>query len=222
MTSNLINQRAVGTFPTRQATEQALLELRDAGFPMGKVSVITRDGQREREIAGVDVQNSVGNEAAEGAGAGAVTGTVLGSIGGLLVGLGTLVIPGAGPFLAAGTVATTLAGAGIGAAGGALVGALTGLGIPEREAEDYSQRLSQGEYLVIVDGSDDEIRRAEAVLRRRHIQAFGIYNAAEHQSTGHQGREIAPGVTDAEGRYSDRSTLDRDIVEVIDHRQETR
>ncbi|BDI16740.1 hypothetical protein ANSO36C_25420 [Nostoc cf. commune SO-36] len=54
---------------------------------------------------------------------------------GLLVGLGTLAIPGVGPVLAGGAVATalatTLAGGAIGAAAGGIVGALVGLGIPE-------------------------------------------------------------------------------------------
>ncbi len=209
-----LDKRAVGTFPTRQATEQALMELQRVSFPMDKVSVITRDGDRERDIAGVNVKDSMGNEAAEGAGAGAVSGTALGGIGGLLVGLGTLAVPGVGPFLAAGTVATTLAGAGIGAAGGALVGALTGLGIPEREAEDYSQRLSQGEYLVIVDGSEEDIHRAESILRRSDIHAFGIYDA---QNGSGSGRSHDSGMS-ARGNNAEAYSSDRNTVEIIDHR----
>lgn len=132
-------KRAVGVFRSRRDIENALNALRDAGFSMDKISVLAKDADRNEGIAGVDVQDSNrmknrgGNESQEGAGIVAVTGTALGGIGGLLVGLEVLVIPGVGPFLAAGTVATTLAGAGIGAAAGAIVGALTGLGIPEED-----------------------------------------------------------------------------------------
>ncbi len=142
--------------------------------------MIARDAGRRDEIAGANVSNTVGSKADEGAGTGAVTGTVLGGLGGLLVGAGALAIPGIGPVIAAGTIGTTLAttalGAGLGAASGSLVGALSGLGIAEERAQAYSDRVSRGDYLVIVDGTDDEIRLAESILSNRGIQDWGIYN----------------------------------------------
>jgi hypothetical protein len=74
-------------------------------------------------------------------------------------------------------LATALSGGAIGAAAGGLLGALVGLGIPEERARVYNSRLSQGDYLVIVDGTDDEIRRAGAILSNRGIQEWGIYDA---------------------------------------------
>ena len=177
-----INQqkRAIGVFPDRQDAEQALHELRDSGFPMNRVSVVARDADRNDEIAGADVSKRVGNKADEGAVAGALTGGTVGGITGLLVGLGALAIPGIGPVMLAGAtataIATTLSGGAIGAAAGSLAGALIGLGIPEERAKVYNERVAQGEYLVIVDGTDDEISRAEAILNRRGIQEFGIYD----------------------------------------------
>ncbi|MBW4669840.1 MAG: general stress protein [Cyanomargarita calcarea GSE-NOS-MK-12-04C] len=175
------NQRAVGVFSSRSEAEHALGELRDAGFNMDRVSVIAKDADRKGDVAGVETSDRVGNKADEGAATGAVTGSVLGGLTGLLVGLGTLAIPGVGPVLLAGEVATALAttavGAGIGAAAGSLLGALVGLGIPEERAKIYSDRVSRGDYLVIVDGTDAQIRQAENVLTNRGIQEFGIYNA---------------------------------------------
>ncbi|MBW4624151.1 MAG: general stress protein [Brasilonema octagenarum HA4186-MV1] len=174
------NKRAVGVFSSRREAEYALTELRDAGFPMNKVSIIAKDADRTGDIAGVETQEHVGNKADEGAAAGAVTGATVGGITGLLVGLGTLAIPGVGPILLAGEIATALAttaaGAGIGAAAGGLLGALVGLGIPEERARVYNERVSRGDYLVIVDGTDEEIRGAETVLTNQGIQEFGIYN----------------------------------------------
>lgn len=185
-------KRAVGTFSSKSEAEAALNGLRESGFSMERVSVLAKDTDRNEAISGVDVQNrdklkrdrtqaeDRGNtEAQEGAGIGAVTGTALGGIGGLLVGLEALVIPGVGPFLAGGTIAATLAGAGIGAAGGAIVGALTGLGIPEEEAKAYDERISHGEYLVILEGTQAEIDRAGYVLRNRGIHEWKVYNASE-------------------------------------------
>ena len=81
-----LNKRAVGVFNTRSEAEHALHELNDSGFPMNKISVIAKDDNQD-DIAGVDVQDKVGNKADEGASAGALTGGVLGGATGLLVGL---------------------------------------------------------------------------------------------------------------------------------------
>jgi uncharacterized membrane protein len=179
----IVNQerRAIGVFSTRAEAERTLNALNSSGFPMAKVSLIARDSDRQADIAGVDVQESMGNKAEEGASAGAATGVVVGGGTGLLVGLGTLAIPGIGPILLAGAaataLATTLAGTAIGAAAGSVVGALIGLGIPEEHAKVYSDHVSNGGYLVVVDGNEAEIARAESLLQSHGIQDFGIYDA---------------------------------------------
>ncbi len=191
---------AVGVFSSRQEAEQALNQLNHSGFPMGKVSVIARDAARQDDIAGVDVSDRVGNKADEGAASGALTGGTLGGITGLLVGVGALAIPGVGPVVLAGEVATaiatTLAGTAIGAAAGGLLGALIGLGIPEERAKVYSDRVSKGDYLVIIKGTDDDIARAEAILNSHSIQDWGIYNApgADTRHTDYATRPLG-GVT---------------------------
>lgn len=45
-TDNL--KRAVGTFPTRQNAEAALMELRDVGFNMDKISAIAQNARSLR------------------------------------------------------------------------------------------------------------------------------------------------------------------------------
>ncbi|MCC5635916.1 histidine kinase [Nostoc sp. CHAB 5844] len=174
-----VRRRAVGVFPNRRDAEEALHELRNSGFPMDRVSVIARDADGD-DIAGTQVSDRIGDKSDEGAAVGAATGGALGGLTGLLVGLGTLAIPGIGPVMLAGAtataIATTIAGAGIGAIAGSLIGALIGLGIPEERARVYNERVQGGGYLVIVDGTEDEISRAEAILHRRGIEEYGIYN----------------------------------------------
>lgn len=176
-------KRSVGLFYSRDEAEKALRALKDDGFDMNRVNVIAKDADRVTKSAGVDVAYDEGNNAAEGAGAGASSGAVLGGIGGLLVGLGTLAIPGVGPIIVAGeaasTIATTLAGAGIGAAAGGIIGGLVGLGIPEDKAKIYSDRVSGGSYLIMVNGSDDDISRAERILRNNGIEEYGVYDAPD-------------------------------------------
>ncbi|MBD2436502.1 general stress protein [Nostoc sp. FACHB-110] len=175
-----IRRRSVGVFSNRRDAEEALHELKNSGFPMDRVSVIARESDGRDDIAGTQVTDRVGDQSDEGAKVGAVTGGALGGLTGLLVGLGTLAIPGIGPIMLAGAtataLATTLAGAGIGAVAGSLLGALIGLGIPEERARVYNERVQRGGYLIIVDGTDAEIARAEAILQRRGIEEYGIYN----------------------------------------------
>ncbi len=182
------HKRAVGTFSSYQDAETAVRELKDSGFPMDRVSVVGKDTDRAADIADAgnigDKSKQVAHDtqADEGAKKGAVTGGALGGLTGLLVGIGALAIPGIGPVLLGGALATALAttisGGAIGAAAGGLVGGLVGLGIPEDRAKVYNDRVSRGDYLLIVDGSDDEIGRAETILSHRGLQEWGIYDSA--------------------------------------------
>ena len=182
------HKRAVGVFSTHREAEQALSQLRDTGFPMDKVSVIARDAGRDHEIAGADVSDRVGNKADDGAKTGALAGGALGGLTGLLVGLGAVAIPGIGPVMLAGAgataLATTLSGGVIGAAAGGLLGALVGLGIPEERARIYNSRVAQGDYLVLVEGTQEEIIRAESLLRNHGIQEWGVYDAPDLHNSG--------------------------------------
>ncbi len=187
-------RRAVGIFSGRLQTASALQALSDSGFSMGDVSVIAKDADHQKAIAGVTVRNEVTNQADKGGAIGAMTGGVLGGVTGLLVGLGTLTIPGLGPALLAGEAAAVLAtvvGGAAGAAAGGLVGALAGLGIPEHRAVRYQDRVAQGDYLVMVKGDENEIVRAERTLVAAGIEDWGVYQADDDAS------RVSPAVTAA-------------------------
>ncbi|MEH2334644.1 histidine kinase [Nostoc sp.] len=220
-----VHKRGVGVFSNRRDVEHALHELKNTGFDMDRVSVITQDGDKD-DIAGAEVSDRVGDKSDEGAKVGAVTGTALGGLTGLLVGLGTLAIPGVGPIMLAGaaatTLATTLTGAGIGAIAGSLLGALVGLGIPEERAKVYDERVRRGHYLVIIDGTDTEILRAEAILRKQGVEEFGIYDNpdATNASTGY----VAPTSTNTDyvtpTPTAARSGVERRAIGVFSHRRD--
>lgn len=183
MTTRL--KHAVGIFPSRQDAESTLQALKNAGFPMDKVSVIAQNATADQPMAGAEVKDSNNEQIKGGAGAGAVAGTATGGLMGLIGSLGVLAIPGVGPAAEVGIVlANTLLGSGIGAAGGGLVGALIGWGVPEDQARYYNDRVSQGEYLVIVEGTEAEIHHAETILNQWGIQQWNIYDTST--STGEQ------------------------------------
>lgn len=223
---NDVTRRAVGVFSSYLDAEQAINELRDRGFLMDKVSIIARDEATQDEIAGIDVNDTFDNKSGEGATAGALTGGVLGGITGLFVGLGSLVVPGVGPVLFAGEIAsaltTAIAGGAVGAAAGGLLGALLGLGIPEERARIYNQRISSGDYLVIVDGTIQDMINAESILMNRGIQEFGVYEipGIDLQSTY---PSDTTNVIDSEAEYVQPSDtfVDKDPkVVIIDRREQ--
>lgn len=183
MTANEI-KRAVGTFATRSEAREALLELQAAGFNMDNVSAIAQIDKNETLNENVEIK-SVGDKPNEqrertkgGAGAGATMGAATGGILGLVGSLSILAIPGVGPAIEAGVLlGNALLGSGIGAAGGSIIGALIGWGIPEAEARQYEELLSQGSYVVLVEGTESEINAAAAILKNRQVRNWMVFNS---------------------------------------------
>ena len=177
-------RRAFGVFANRQEAEQALNELKSSSFPMDNVSIIAIDAKQGEELGSAEITSRIGTKdvgAATGVAGEIATDSALGAV---LVGLGSLAIPGIGPIITAGSVATalvaTVAGTGIEAAAiGGLVKALADLGIPEEQARVYSDRLHQGHYLVIIDGTEDEIGRAESIFSGQSIQDWNVYSSPQ-------------------------------------------
>src|SRR6187431_1256244 len=124
-------------------------QLQSVGFSRDDISVLLSNKEGTTDFA---VKHET--KAPEGAAAGATTGGLLGGTLGLLAGVGSLAIPGLGPFIAAGPIMAALSGAAVGAAVGGLTGALIGLGIPEFEAKRYEARLKEGGILISVRAED--------------------------------------------------------------------
>src|SRR5712672_1992073 len=132
------------------------LQLKAAGFPEDDISVLFPDSARTSKFA-----HEQHTKAPEGAAIGAGTGGLLGGAVGWLVGIGTIAIPGLGPFIAAGPILAALSGAAAGAAVGGVTGALIGFGIPEYEAKRYEGKLKEGNLLISVQ-TDDSTERDRA------------------------------------------------------------
>ncbi|MFL6606495.1 MAG: general stress protein [Steroidobacteraceae bacterium] len=154
------NRSVFGIYAAADQAERAVNTLIEDGFMSQDVSVLMPDQRSTREFA-----HHKDTKAPEGVTAGASAGGVVGGTLGVLIGLGTLAIPGAGPFLAAGPIVAGLAGLGAGGAVGGLIGALVGMGIPEYEARRYEGRVKDGGILLSVHcETPGEILRAREIL----------------------------------------------------------
>lgn len=168
---------AIGTFATREDAEFALQELQNSGFNMDRVSIVAKNVESTDKIGGAEVK-SASEQAQGGAAAGATAGAMTGGLMGLIGGLGVIALPGVGAVAELGIVlANTLLGSGIGAASGGFIGALVGWGVPEDRARYYDEMLSQGRYVILMEGTRAELNGAEAILQNRRIQDWGIYGA---------------------------------------------
>lgn len=170
-------KHATGIFSNRRNAERALVELKNMGFPMHKISVITKTSDNDDGLDNQGVQQPLTTRA-EGAKAGAIVGSTGVGLLTLVVGLSILLFPGIGPALAIESLLTTLLGSGTAAAIGGLYGALQGWLAPEEQARIYNDRFNQGDYLVIMEAMEDEILSAEAVLYRQGIRSWRIHDAS--------------------------------------------
>lgn len=164
----------VGVFDDAGRAEDALNALRAGGFNPEQVSVVAKDS---RTVGEITAEAEMGSPV-EGAGTGAFLGGVTGGVLGWLVGIGALALPGLGPIVAAGALATTLGGAALGAVAGGLIGALVDLGIPEEEARVYEESVRGGGILLTVHASSPRQADDARELLTRHggadVRAYGL------------------------------------------------
>ena len=163
------NTAVFAIYAGRQAAEEAVDNLRSAGFRSTDVSVLFPEN-----IGTKDLGHEKNTKAPEGATTGVLSGGIAGGVLGWLTGIGALTIPGLGPFIAAGPVVAALAGAGAVGTVGGIIGALAGYGIPEYEARRYEGRIRDGGVLLSVHCDNSEwVRRAKEVLRQTGGQDIG-------------------------------------------------
>ena len=182
-------KNVVGMFDNVRDAEAAVRDLRNAGVQDADISFVGRD-KDEATMASNEYLAEGHSEAAEGAGLGATSGTVVGGLTGLLVGLGILAIPGVGPVIAAGTLATALGttalGAGIGAAAGGLLGALVGAGVPEEDAHIYAEGIRRGNALVMARVNDTMVDTTIDIMDRHNVVDIDE-RAQSYRDTGWSG-----------------------------------
>ena len=162
----MANVAVFGIYSTRPQVEQAVDQLREAGFRPTDVSVLFPENVGTKEFA-----HEKHTKAPEGVAAGATSGALVGGTLGWLAGIGALAIPGIGPFIAAGPIVALLSGVGVGATIGGIAGALVGMGIPEYEAKRYEGKVKAGNLLISVHTENsEEIKRAKGIFTQAGAQ----------------------------------------------------
>lgn len=150
--------------------QRAVSSLETAGVPHSDLSIVANNSDNWYNSGGkIDRDRDGTDDRAEGAATGAGVGAGLGGAAGLLAGLGLLAIPGLGPVVAAGWLASTALGATAGAATGGVVGALTQAGLSEEEAPLYAEGVRRGGTLVSARVPEADRARYEAILNQSSV-----------------------------------------------------
>lgn len=161
----------IAVYETQAQAIAAIKELKAAGYPENQISILTHsksdhhtsDPGESEEGEGVDSDNVYEEPmriAATGVGIGAVVGPVLGA----LAGVGMLAIPGLGVLVGAGALAGAIAGLDVGIIGGGIISALAIARVNKHHEDLYQEHLQEGRYLVVAQGSEEEIEEAREIL----------------------------------------------------------
>jgi uncharacterized membrane protein len=166
----------VGVYENHHEAVEAVRELKSAGFNTKQISLIgkVKDTAGLEDVAEDDSQRM--KVATTELGVTAIAGSTIG----LLTGIGVFAIPGLGFLFGAGALVGAIAGFDLGLIGGGIISALTLPGVKGDTAKQYEKEVSEGKLLLVVQGTEQEVHEAQAVLA-----SHGKHDTLEtHHSSG--------------------------------------
>lgn len=163
--------RVTAAFANHAQADTAIAELRRRGVSDSHLSIVAK------RVDDVEVIRPPEASAGERVAKGAITGAGVGT----LFGLAAVLIPGVGPFIAAGPLAAALgtaggaaaAGAIVGGTSGALAGAMARADFSKDEVAFYGPLVEKGDVLVTVNTDDVSHDRMRTELEQLGGRTFG-------------------------------------------------
>ena len=149
---------AVGVYDSHTKAVEAITKLKDSGYSISHISIL---GKAYTEL--VDNEEHITPKSPVKV-AGVEAGTALGVALGVLTGVGLFAIPGFGFLYGAGAWVGAIAGFDFGLIGGGVVSVFTSFGVENDMALKYKKDLDDGKYLLIAQGTDEEINKAHKIL----------------------------------------------------------
>lgn len=106
-------------------------------------------------------------------------GAVAGGVLGVLAGAGMLAVPGLGFVFLAGKFVGALAGITLGMVSGGLTSVFVSLGFRQDQIVRYEKHLKTGNFLVVVNGPEEDIKKAHQLLHT-HDEHVELNNGQQH------------------------------------------
>jgi len=165
-----MSKTVVGLFDSHDHAEIAARNIKDQGLRTDDISIIAKHGESgDKETEGNTMRN--GAVINDNISDGVISGGVLGGIAGLVIGAGSMVIPGLGIIAAAGPITGLLSGA----VTGGIVGGLVDLGIPENRSKQYESDVKHGKVLFSMKTDEDKVDRITSILRNSGASNVDAY-----------------------------------------------
>jgi len=193
------------------AADAAVAKLKAAGLGDSHIGVVASnaDGWHKPGSSDVDPKHDKDRDGkddrAEGAATGGGMGAIAGGAAGVAAGLGMLAIPGIGPVVAMGWLASLAAGAVAGGAAGGLIGALVESGTSKENAELYAEAVRRGGAIVTAKVPDSEESKYAAIMDSSAAVDMTARGAA-YRSEGWSGYDPAAPVYNTDQVRRERET----------------
>lgn len=149
----------IGVYNTHDEALTAVKELKNAGYPTKRVSIVGRHEKYTTEER-AENQKEITNIEGKEVGVGAAVGSTLG----ILTGVGMFAIPGFGWLFGAGALVGAIAGFDLGLIGGGVFAALSVSSVKDHHIKQYDTELNDGRFLLIAQGNEAEVTKAHEIL----------------------------------------------------------
>ena len=173
-------------FDDHTNAEGAARQIKDRGLKTSDISIVTKQKDEGNEdnsftmglgnlMGGMGANDPAGMDEGENVNdnisGGVMTGGILGGLAGLLIGAGSMVIPGLGIIAAAGPITGLLSGA----VTGGIVGGLVDLGIPEDKGREYESDIKAGKTLFSMKADEEKMDEIASILRDNGAKSMDNY-----------------------------------------------
>ncbi len=168
-----MSRTLVGIFDTYPNAEQAAKQVKDQGLRTDDISIVAKQGDEGTGVTQgtTATMGKTAKSTNDNISDGVVTGGILGGLAGLLLGAGSMIIPGLGIVAAAGPITGLISGA----VTGGIVGGLVDLGIPENKSRHYESEIKSGKILFSMRTDDDKVDRISSILRSNGALSVDSY-----------------------------------------------
>lgn len=175
-----MSKTVAAIFDEYKDAETAARRIKEQGLRTDDISIITKqdNGAGETDTgrgkaAGMATGPSftMGRKVNDNISDGTISGGVLGGLAGLLIGAGTMMIPGFGIVAAAGPVTGLMSGA----ITGGIVGGLIDLGIPENRSRQYETDIKAGKVFFSMKTENENVERVAGILRDNRAISVDSY-----------------------------------------------
>lgn len=166
------DRQAILIFPSYETAVLSFDQLLISGFSPTKVSIVGTGLVCIHKISDNSQLEAQTNQpptrvfirSGNGFTVGWFIGNVLGGVTGILLGLSVSGLPGVDGVMLLSKIIFTLSSGFFCTVSGGILGAFIDFRVNQEQSKEYSRRLAQGDYLIVVKGKTDEINRAKQLL----------------------------------------------------------